>query len=80
VKGFSDTVEDLAGHEHAMAGEDGRGVGERVGVEGGAAGDEPPGLDEAGRSVDPGGRGDDGLGGEQLGNAGQRGVEAGIAR
>src|SRR5271165_6560669 len=47
VNSRSGTVEHLPGHKHAMAGEQCRGVGERVCIERGTASDEPPGLQEA---------------------------------
>jgi hypothetical protein len=62
-----------------MSGEGGGGVGERVGVEGGAAGGEPHRLDEASGAVDPAGGDDPALGCEELCQPGKRRVEAGVA-
>src|ERR1700722_5482509 len=78
-KCFSGTVEYLARHEHSVARQRGRGVRERVRVEGRSARQEPPRLDEAPRSVDPRGGRDSALAGEELRDAGQRGIEAGVA-
>src|SRR5271169_5529990 len=68
VNSRSGTVEHLPGHEHAMAGDQCRGVGEGVRIERRAARDEPPRLQEAPGAVHPFRRRDPGLGGEELGD------------
>src|SRR5271167_2751416 len=75
----SGTVEHLAGHEHPVARDDGRRVGQRVGVEGGAARDEPPGLDEPLRLLDPRRCRNRALGREELRDARERSIEARVA-
>src|SRR6202050_2746240 len=75
----SGTLEHPPRDEHPVAGEHCRCVGERVCVEGGSAGDEPPWLHEALGAVDPRRCCDRCLGGEQLCEAGERRVETRIA-
>src|SRR5271170_3449371 len=79
VKYRSDTIEDLAGHEHAVTRQHRRRVRERVRVELRPARDEPPRLDEALGVVDPRGGDERAFDREQLCDARQSRVEARVA-
>src|SRR5271163_3210494 len=80
VKYRSDTIENLAGHEHAVTREHRRRVREGVRVELRPARDEPPRRHEARGVVDPRRSDQRALEREQLRDARQRGVEARVAR
>src|ERR1022692_551029 len=62
-----------------VAGEDGRSVGQRVGVEGGPARDEPPRFSEPARSVDPTWSGNVSLSREKFREASETGVKSSLS-